>query len=172
MRRDFALDARYARRSQTPASSWPLRCPAGAHGGFRSGRRWDVIRHGHRGTPPAGVGERTGRRCPGDATRTGLCCIGVDLLTSDAIPASIVACSRTTLRSPIYGTSGIRMNDVLTQCRPASRPLIVMLLIAVAGCSIIVNLWFLPSGLWKPVLLHTGGWVHPRFPSGCGSCRG
>jgi len=55
------------------------------------------------------------------------------------------------------------MNDVLTQCRPASRRLIAMLLIATAGCSIIVNLWFFPSGLWKPVWRQTGGLVHPTL---------
>lgn len=55
------------------------------------------------------------------------------------------------------------MDDVLAKCRPASRRLIVMLLIAVSGCSIIGNLWFLPSGLWKSVWRNTGGWVHPTL---------
>lgn len=55
------------------------------------------------------------------------------------------------------------MDDVLTRCRPGSRRLIVMLLIAVAGCSVIGNLWFLPSGLWKPVWLYMDGLVHPTL---------
>ncbi len=58
------------------------------------------------------------------------------------------------------------MSDSIANPRPAPPRLILVLLGAVVGCSILVNQWFIPSRIWQTVFDATYGILHPTLLGG------